>query len=714
MESGQAESATEPRREVDRGGVQGWLDALSSGACDEGAFLRAVQKLTSLSPDAGWDTLSLLDQYYRLGKIQAPVFNSLRASLGTQLVGNGAEDAAEPQTRGALAQAQPAQRPPEAPPRAQRQPASRRQQPSLPMKHPSPSATAQTLPAHSALITPRVSARTAAPASRAVMHEIAVGDVLRDRYVIKSVLGRGSMGTVFEAADSYRLDSPDAGQRVALKVLHPHVAGRSESLTQLQREFQLMQSLSHPNIVRTHDFDRDGDIAFFTMEYLRGLSLVGVLAARNQQAPDRPHALAILRDAGSALAHAHSRAVVHADFNPGNIFITNNGEVRVLDFGAVSAPSRGPAVSKSQSDQAPVAAPRYASCQVLEGSRADARDDLYALACVAYVLLSGKHPFAEKTAAEAREQRLKPRRPSGLTSQEWRALKQGLAFDRERRPADVAKWLTAFDWRKAASELPALTALVRVPASRRYRTRPSIVAAGAVLLAAGAWMIWNLDWLERSLPQASTELNEALAGAAPSLERLWGNSRTDAPGEGARAELPSPAAGRTDAQQAAVHAPPALAAPAAVVPVANARAAVARAAAASPAPTPRAAAASPSPNGEASASRIELAADRVEVPPADPAARVVVRRKGGLHGAASFSWWTEAGTARPEHDFIAVAPRHETIEDGKTSVNLFIPVVGDANRRDPKNFYVVIGDPGSGASLGARTLTLVTIPPSGR
>jgi hypothetical protein len=111
-------------------------------------------------------------------------------------------------------------------------------------------------------------------------------------------------------------------------------------------------------------------------------------------------------------------------------------------------------------------------------------------------------------------------------------------------------------------------------------------------------------------------------------------------------------------------------------------------------------------------SRIELAADTIDVPLTDPAARIIVRRRGSLQGNATFTWWTESGTAKPGQDFIAVSPHQEVIEEGKNSVSLFIPVVGDATRQQPKSFYVVINDPGSGVTLGARTLTMVTIPPS--
>jgi hypothetical protein len=111
-------------------------------------------------------------------------------------------------------------------------------------------------------------------------------------------------------------------------------------------------------------------------------------------------------------------------------------------------------------------------------------------------------------------------------------------------------------------------------------------------------------------------------------------------------------------------------------------------------------------------SRVELAADAIDVPLTDPAARIVVRRRGSLQGAATFTWWTESGTAKPGVDFVAVAPHSEVIEDGKSSVSLLIPVVGDVAREQPRSFYVVINDPGPGVTLGSRTLTMVTIPPS--
>jgi serine/threonine protein kinase len=766
-----AKPAANPlRRNVDREVVQAWLDALSTGACDEQEFLRAVEKLTRRSLDAGWDALALLDQYFRLGKIPAELFSSIKSRLGSQLIGAGANGqelsvplpqsgavepplapAPAPVTPGAAAAPRfprPARAPPartsEARTAAPARPAplpsavqaivaqaAREAAASQPAQHSQPAQPAQysqpaqhSQPPPPSQPAPPPSQRAATQLAgvetlrRPTRREIAVGEVLRGRYVIKSVLGRGGTGMVFGAADLYRVDTPDGGQRVALKVLHGQIAGKPELLCELQREFQLLQSLSHPNIVRAHDMDRDGDIAFFTMEYLRGLSLTGVLAARNLVRFERRHALAIIRDVGGAVAHAHSRAVVHGDLNPGNIFITNEGEIRVLDFGAARVSNEGHAPSSS--DRAPVATPRFASPQVLDGRQSDARDDLYSLACLSYVLLSGRHPFGERTALGAQEQRLRPSRPGGLNWKEWRALRAGLAFDRERRPADVTQWLAAFDWSKAAARLPPLLTLVRVPPRSRPRWAVPALGTAAVLAAlaaalwAGAyfdlgrhapWSVTGDSGTQSDGPPPQTDGSSAAAQPAPPAHS------SIAPEASPQEQATPPA--RSSASQAT---PPAHSAP--VPPTVRA------AATATPTPPPstpatartQLAASSRSAGAvEAGAlprSRIELAADTIDVPLTDPAARIIVRRRGSLQGDATFTWWTESGTAKPGQDFIAVSPHPEVIEDGKNSVSLFIPVVGDATRQQPKSFYVVINDPGPGVTLGARTLSMVTIPPS--
>ena len=107
-----------------------------------------------------------------------------------------------------------------------------------------------------------------------------------------------------------------------------------------------------------------------------------------------------------------------------------------------------------------------------------------------------------------------------------------------------------------------------------------------------------------------------------------------------------------------------------------------------------------------------MVADTVDVDAAEQAARITVRRRGTLHGDASFRWWTESGTAKPGRDFAPVIPRVEHIADGSGSVSLIIPILSTP-RGKSKSFYVVIDRTESGgAALGARTLTMVTMQPA--
>ena len=235
---------------------------------------------------------------------------------------------------------------------------------------------------------------------------------------------------------------------------------RAELFAELRREFQNLQLLSHPNIVRVYEFDRDGPLAFFTMELLNGALLSRVLLSRKPLHLDHAQSLAVIRDVGAAIAHAHSRGVVHGDINPQNIFITARGDLRVLDFGASNRLLVEPSTPDDGIKPARFATPGYASCQVLEGRPPDVRDDVFALACVAYRLLCGEHPFAESSALEARAAGSSARKPEELTRRQWRVLQEGLHWDRALRPLDVQNWMERLDLRGAAKSLPALTDLL--------------------------------------------------------------------------------------------------------------------------------------------------------------------------------------------------------------------------------------------------------------
>src|SRR6202789_1584542 len=167
---------------------------------------------------------------------------------------------------------------------------------------------------------------------------VEIGRVLRGRYVLEKRVGSGGKGAVFKALDRYRADLPEAQQYVAIKILHAAINddSREKLLAKLRREFYCMQMLSHRNIVNVFELDRDGDVDFFTMEFLEGELLSSGMARFHALPMSRPQAWAIIREIGSGLEHAHARNVVHADLKPHNIMITDSGEVRILDFGTSS------------------------------------------------------------------------------------------------------------------------------------------------------------------------------------------------------------------------------------------------------------------------------------------------------------------------------------------------------------------------------------------
>jgi serine/threonine protein kinase len=555
------------------------------------------------------------------------------------------------------------------------------------------------------------------------------------------------MGTVFAAVDQYRLDRSHGDQLVALKVLHTDVIKRPRLFAELRREFQHLQSLSHPNIVRVHEFDRDGDLAFFTMEHLSGALLSRVLSAQESSALYRPHALALIRDVGAAVAYAHARGVVHGDLYPGNIFVTDNGEVRVLDFGASHQLHRAPWISEFDSArQIAVATPKYASCQLLEGEAADARDDVYALACIAYVLLTGRHPFQDNNALKARTLRLAPRRPTGLSGRQWTALRAGLHFGREQRPPDMSAWLAQLDLRGAADRLPELPSLLTVDSRGGISMKWPLVGAVIILIVAcGWWATANVDSIERAVAPTGERLKSMFAHSvlsqwwdkdhraepvlqippelAPTIDGSPGPGPAEsesraAPSEGRAPQSqsegrPAPAEGRaaapaTNETRAGRSEVAASGAAAPRVPAAPVGAGVA--ASTKPASTkPASPDAVPNQNGSPLRARIELAADNVDVSPAESTAHVTVRRSRSLRGDVGFFWWTESGTAKPGRDFVPVKSHVEQIENGKNAASLDIPIVKDPARRQSRSFYVVIDQAGDEAAVGPRTLTMVTI-----
>lgn len=295
----------------------------------------------------------------------------------------------------------------------------------------------------------RSGAAPSAPAATAAAAQSAGARTIKQRFVLEKVLGSGGMGAVYQAVDLRKQEASDRDPYVAIKLLNEDFQRHPDAFISLQREARKAQTLAHPNIVTVYDFDRDGDTVFMTMECLLGRPLDRLLREHAGGGLPQEQALAILRDVGAALIYAHSHRIAHSDFKPGNVFVTDKGVAKVLDFGIARAVSGlgGEAGEQTVFDPGSLGAltPAYASLEMLRGEAPDPRDDIYALGCVAYELFAGRHPFDKKTAAQAQAEKLKPARIAGLSRRQWRALEQSLAFAREQRLGSVAELLAAFE-----------------------------------------------------------------------------------------------------------------------------------------------------------------------------------------------------------------------------------------------------------------------------
>lgn len=305
-------------------------------------------------------------------------------------------------------------------------------------------------------------------ATRKISNEPAVGDILKERFVLEEELGRGGMGIVFKALDQRKVEARDRHPYVALKLLNESFKQHAESLMALQREARKAQDLKHPNVISIFDFDKDGhDNYFIAMELLDGHPLDKTIKSLRGSGMPKKQALRLITQMGQALAaaHNHKPGIIHSDFKPGNVFLTPDDEVKVFDFGIARAakPKTGEAkgdVTAFDARTLGALTPTYASLEMLEGQDPDPRDDIYALAIVAYELLSGARPFGRKPANDAMSEGMTPKRIEGLTRRQWKGLQRGLAFRRKDRSANVEVFLDDLKFRK--SKAPVILALTGI------------------------------------------------------------------------------------------------------------------------------------------------------------------------------------------------------------------------------------------------------------
>ena len=475
------------------------------------------------------------------------------------------------------------------------------------------------------------------------------GAVLCGRFRLEHVIGRGGFSQVLKALDL----SGDGTRWVAIKAPRPEFRRSPAAVDRLALEYELLSQLEHPGVVRVLDLGVHGEDCFEVLELLEGSSLATRLAQADGRVP-AGEATHLLRTCAAALDAIHRRGFVHGDVKPGNIFVTGAGQAKLLDLGG-GTPDPG-----GGGDGARHATPAYASPQVLSGLPAVAADDLYSFACVAFELLTGRHPFDRTPADSARERGLRPVGVEGSAGRVAEALAAGLEFAREDRPASAGGLLER-----------ALLAGEALPGGRDQAPSAAVAASS-----------WRLPTLFAALAIAIV----AIIGIASFPKRADGPQAYVVPSAGVTPS-PLPAATTPSGPVAA-----------GVVAAGSEASPSSQRESVTPPTDPVPAAARPQP---AVLQDIGFAAARLVVSRAATAAAIPLRRHGEPVGDLRVSWRIEEGSARAGRDFGGPLAGEVVFAEGQRVRTLFIPLVPGADAEGDAAFSVVqehvVGPARSGA-----------------
>jgi hypothetical protein len=531
-------------------------------------------------------------------------------------------------------------------------------------------------------------------------------DRLSERgYRLRARLGHCRLGTVYEAQDE--LSRISGSQHfAAVTLIDPKIAARQGFAAEFERGGAELKSVAHPNIVKLLEHGHERGHYYLVNELLESASLRFVL--NDVSTLPAEEAVAVLRAVGDALQYLHAKGMVHGNLRPENVLVTFGYEVKLLDI----VPT-GWLVGPTDALGVPARAP-------------DRRDDVFGLACLAYEMLAGRHPYNGNTAREAHRAGLEPARLEDLSDRQWRALEHGLAVQRDDRTPNVAQFLVEFGVSPAEKLRDVVAAgnephrpAPTFPPARRPAEAPEIPPRVVAARPMSAGRPRGSGFRTLALLFALIGIGAAAWYYQEPLRTFGADLMTTVETEMARIRAADerPAAPTADEplQQA-----PAVTddAPATVVADGSGQTVVMQAPElppVDPAPTPQAPVAPPADLPAAAAPDPAIAAPVDTAPPAaapaaapgpprfaflqpvlgvregDVAARIVIRRSGDLSGAAEISWWTADGTAVADRDFADLGARVERFAPGEASRTVFVPLTNDAAPEPARSFTVLLG-----------------------
>lgn len=495
------------------------------------------------------------------------------------------------------------------------------------------------------------------------------------RYLLQERIGHGRLGEIHAAGGGRRRDT-GGERRVAIQVLPERSLLDEELFEQLGWGYGPLETPPHPNIVRVFEFGRDAHCTFLAMELLRGTSLRSMLADAGKLPLE--DALPIVRGVAAALECLHSHSAVHGEVTSGNVFVTVDHTVKLLDIAPIltqQMPVKGLAADGG-------------------AANSDVRDDVFGLACLTYEMLSGRHPFDFQVRSGDGVAGAEPPRIRSLPDRQWQALRRGLSLRADARTPTVAEFLREFgdtgtEALPPVDEVPAhaepapiaepvLLPVYAVPAPKPMREEehgPRRVLLPILLLALLGLSTWYYfgqperefaRWMDIVLPWIDART------ATTTLPRMTPIAAEPAPS----VATPPKIATATPTPIAEIEIPAATGFVGTLAPAAET---------AAPAIADARDAADAAPSGPA----YGFSVSEVRVSEGDGVASITVRRSGATDSPVY--WWTSDSSAVAGKDYIATERPARVFTDGGDTATLLIPLIDDSLPEVDESFFVHLG-----------------------
>lgn len=296
-----------------------------------------------------------------------------------------------------------------------------------------------------------------------------IGRLIDGRYQVRSRIAKGGMATVYLATD-LRLE-----RRVALKVMHGHLADDSQYKARFIQEARSAARLAHPNVVNVYDQGQDGETAYLVMEYLPGITLRDLLQEHKFLTTDQT--MDIMEAILSGLAAAHNNGIVHRDLKPENVLLADDGRIKIGDFGLARAASANTATGNAL-----LGTIAYLSPELVTRGIADTRSDIYAVGIMLYEMLAGEQPFKGEQAFQIAHQHANDTVPTPSTKNNRvpaeldELVLWATARDPDQRPHDAKTMLEQLHETEASLRLDDATGATAV---QRTMVMPAATGTGS-------------------------------------------------------------------------------------------------------------------------------------------------------------------------------------------------------------------------------------------